>query len=80
MLTAIEAAAYRERGYHVPLRAFSEEDAALRYRRFLDYWQPHGQKLKARPPREWSGCEVRTIRFCQTRRRRSVKFGPFLPA
>ena len=62
-LTDAQRATYRERGYHVPLRAFSEEDATQRYRRFLDYWQPHGEKLKARPPREWGPYLIDTHLF-----------------
>jgi non-heme Fe2+,alpha-ketoglutarate-dependent halogenase len=62
-LTDAQRATYRERGYHAPLRAFSEEDAAQRYRRFLDYWQPHGERLKARPPREWGAYLIDTHLF-----------------
>ena len=58
-----ERAAYDERGYHVPLRAFSEADAERRHRRFLDYWQPHGETLKARPPREWGPYLIDTHLF-----------------
>ena len=58
-----ERAAYRERGYHVPLRAFSAEDAARRHRLFLDYWQPHSETLKGRPPREWGKYLIDTHLF-----------------
>ena len=58
-----ERAAYYERGYHVPVRAFSEADAERGHRRFLDYWQPHGKTLKARPPREWGPYLIDTHMF-----------------
>jgi hypothetical protein len=53
-LTEQECAAYRESGFNVPLRAFSDEEAAGRYRSFLDYWASLGETLHGRPPREWS--------------------------
>jgi hypothetical protein len=62
-LSEDQRAAYRERGYHVPLRAFSAGQAAQRHRAFLDYWQPHGERLKGRPPREWGGCLIDTHLF-----------------
>ena len=58
-----ERAAYRERGYHVPLRGFSAEDAARSHRSFLDYWQPHSETLKGRPPREWGKYLIDTHLF-----------------
>jgi ectoine hydroxylase-related dioxygenase (phytanoyl-CoA dioxygenase family) len=44
--------AYRQDGYHFPVRAFSEEDAAALRQRFLDYWQSHQEALMALKPRE----------------------------
>jgi hypothetical protein len=62
-LTDDERAAYRERGYQVPLRAFSGEEAARRYRSFLDYWELHSEKLNGRPPREWGKYLIDTHLF-----------------
>jgi non-haem Fe2+, alpha-ketoglutarate-dependent halogenase len=62
-LTDPERAAYRERGYHVPLRAFPVADAARHYRSFLEYWQPHSEKLAGRPPREWGKYLIDTHLF-----------------
>ena len=62
-LTEEERAAYRERGYHVPLRAFSIGDAARRYRSFLGYWALHSEKLAGRPPREWGQYLIDTHLF-----------------
>lgn len=58
-----DRAAYRERGYHVPLRAFSAEETARRYRSFLDYWALHSDKLSGRPPREWGTYLIDTHLF-----------------
>jgi hypothetical protein len=62
-LTDEERAAYRERGYHVPLRAFSADEAARRYGSFLDYWALHSERLKGRPPREWGKYLIDTHLF-----------------
>ena len=58
-----QRAAYRERGYHVPLRAFSAAEAAQRHRAFLDYWQLHSETLVGRPPREWGKYLIDTHLF-----------------
>jgi phytanoyl-CoA dioxygenase PhyH len=62
-LTDQERAAYRERGYHVPLRGFSAAEAARGHRAFLDYWQSHSGTLQGRPPREWGKYLIDTHLF-----------------
>jgi hypothetical protein len=62
-LTEQQRAAYGERGYHVPLRALSDDEAARKYRSFLDYWQQHSAKLNGRPPREWGKYLIDTHLF-----------------
>jgi hypothetical protein len=58
-----QRAAYRDRGYHVPLRAFSEAEAAQHCRSFLDYWQLHKETLAGRPPRAWGKYLIDTHLF-----------------
>lgn len=45
-------AAYRQRGYHCPLRAFSADEAGRLRGRFLDYWKQNDAQLASLLPRE----------------------------
>ncbi len=51
-LTADQQAAYRERGYHFPLRAFDEAETANLGRCFQAYWDQNKQRLESKLPRE----------------------------
>jgi non-heme Fe2+,alpha-ketoglutarate-dependent halogenase len=44
--------AYRERGYHFPVRAFSDSQATALRDKFLEYWQSHQASLLQLQPRE----------------------------
>jgi hypothetical protein len=62
-LDAAQQAAYRERGYHCPLRAFSEEEAAPLCRKFLSYWNDNRQRLESVLPRERGSMMIETHLF-----------------
>jgi hypothetical protein len=47
-----QQAGYRERGFHFPLRAFSEEEARALSRGFLAHWARHNEQLEPLLPRE----------------------------
>jgi hypothetical protein len=53
-LTLQQQAAYRDRGYHFPVRALAADEAADLYSTFLDsceYHRERMEKLLPRPPR-----------------------------
>jgi hypothetical protein len=58
-----QQAAYRERGYHSPLRAFAADEAARRHGRFLDYWQQNETQLETLLPRERGALLIDTHLF-----------------
>ena len=51
-LDRAECAAYAHSGYHFPVFAFSEPEAAGVLRKFLDYWRSHEETLRGLQPRE----------------------------
>jgi len=62
-LDAGQQAAYRERGYHVPLHAFSPEEAASLRGKFLAYWRRNEEPLQRLLPRERAAFLVETHLF-----------------
>ncbi|MEW5976242.1 MAG: phytanoyl-CoA dioxygenase family protein [Acidobacteriota bacterium] len=51
-LTAGQQAAYQDEGYHFPVRAFEEDEAAKLCRLFMSYQEQHRERLKQLLPRE----------------------------
>ncbi|MBI2994489.1 MAG: phytanoyl-CoA dioxygenase family protein [Gammaproteobacteria bacterium] len=62
-LNAEQQDAYRERGYHCPVRAYSGQEAAPLCRKFLTYWEQNDAKLKALLPRERGSFLIETHLF-----------------
>lgn len=62
-LNAGQQAAYRQKGYHFPIRAFTEAEAAPLRRKFLDYWEGNNEKLRTLLPRERGSYFIETHLF-----------------
>jgi hypothetical protein len=62
-LDKTQQAAYQERGYHCPLRAFGEAEAAPLRAKFLDYWKQNQQQLESVLPRERGSYFIETHLF-----------------
>jgi hypothetical protein len=62
-LNRIQQAAYRERGYHCPLRAFGEAEAAPLREKFREYWQQNQERLDSMLPRERGSYLIETHLF-----------------
>ena len=62
-LTSRQRLVYDERGYHWPLRAFSEESAAGMRRHFERYWEETSPQREGRLPRDWRNFLMETHLF-----------------
>jgi len=51
-LTLEQQAAYRDRGYHFPVRGLAADEAAVRCARFLDYYEHHRERMEKLLPRD----------------------------
>jgi len=51
-LTLQQQAAYRDRGYHFPVRALAADEAAGRCGSFLDYYEHHRERMEKLLPRD----------------------------
>ena len=51
-LTSIQQAAYEDDGYHFPVRAFQEDEAARLCNSFVSYYEEHSERLNKLLPRE----------------------------
>ena len=51
-LTLQQQAAYRDRGYHFPVRALAADEAADLYSTFLDYCEHHRERMEKLLPRD----------------------------
>jgi non-heme Fe2+,alpha-ketoglutarate-dependent halogenase len=58
-----QRSAYRQGGYHFPVRAFSAAEAASLRERFLHYWHSHQATLQALKPRERAAYMIDTHLF-----------------
>lgn len=62
-LELAQQAAYGERGYHCPLRAFGAEEAATLQAKFMQYWQQNQAQLETLLPRERGSYLIETHLF-----------------
>jgi len=51
-LSSLEQAAYRDRGYHSPVRAFTNDEAAELRQTFLAYYERYRENMEKRLPRD----------------------------